>query len=47
VSISDQQEVYDVLLYMAPEVLREYQYTKATDIYSFGILMNEYTSGSK
>jgi serine/threonine protein kinase len=29
---------------MAPEVLRGYQYTKASDIYSFGIIMNEYIS---
>jgi serine/threonine protein kinase len=29
---------------MAPEVLRGYQYTKAADIYSFGIIMNEYFS---
>ncbi|POG78560.1 kinase-like domain-containing protein, partial [Rhizophagus irregularis DAOM 181602=DAOM 197198] len=38
------QEVYGVTPYIAPEVLREYKYTKATDIYSFGILMNEYIS---
>jgi serine/threonine protein kinase len=36
--------VYGVLPYMAPEVLRGYQYTKASDIYSFGIVMNEYLS---
>jgi serine/threonine protein kinase len=35
---------YGVLPYMAPEVLRGYQYTKASDIYSFGIIMNEYIS---
>ncbi|CAB4431323.1 unnamed protein product [Rhizophagus irregularis] len=29
---------------MVPEVLRGYQYTKASDIYSFGIIMNEYLS---
>ncbi|UZO15506.1 uncharacterized protein OCT59_006926 [Rhizophagus irregularis] len=28
----------------APEVLRENQYTKAIDVYSFGIIMNEYIS---
>ena len=33
--------VYGVLPFMAPEVLRGYQYTKAADIYSFGIIMNE------
>jgi serine/threonine protein kinase len=35
---------YGVLPYMAPEVLRGYQYIKASDIYSFGIIMNEYIS---
>src|SRR5438046_2893529 len=29
---------------MAPEVLCGYQYTKASDIYSFGIMMNEFIS---
>jgi serine/threonine protein kinase len=36
--------IYGVLPYMAPEVLRGCQYTKAADIYSFGIIMNEYLS---
>src|ERR1043166_4197271 len=36
--------VYGVLPYMAPEVLCRRQYTKAADIYSFGIIMNEYLS---
>src|SRR4051794_18198075 len=36
--------VCGVLPYMAPEVLRGYQYTKAADIYSFGIIMNEFLS---
>jgi serine/threonine protein kinase len=36
--------VYGVLPYIAPEVLRGYQYTKSADIYSFGIIMNEYLS---
>ncbi len=30
--------------YMAPEVLRKRQYTQAADIYSFGIIMNEFIS---
>ncbi|RIA81096.1 kinase-like domain-containing protein [Glomus cerebriforme] len=34
--------IYGVLPYMAPEVLRGHQYTKASDIYSFGIIMNEF-----
>ncbi|UZO08946.1 uncharacterized protein OCT59_029189 [Rhizophagus irregularis] len=36
--------IYGVLPYMAPEVLRGQQYTKAADIYSFGIIMNELLS---
>ncbi|RGB41499.1 hypothetical protein C1646_663002 [Rhizophagus diaphanus] len=41
---SDKKGVYGVLPYMAPEVLHRYQYTKAADIYSFRIIMNEYLS---
>ena len=40
----EKEGVYGVLPYMAPEVLRGYQYTKAADIYSFGVIMNEYFS---
>ena len=36
--------VFGVLPYMAPEVLRGFQYTKAADIYSFGVIINEYLS---
>src|SRR2546423_144848 len=36
--------IYGVLPYIAPEVLHGYQYTKAADIYSFGIVMNEFIS---
>jgi serine/threonine protein kinase len=36
--------IYGVLPYMAPEFLCEQQYTKASDIYSFGIIMSEYIS---
>ena len=36
--------IYGVLPYMAPEVLCGSQYTKAADIYSFGIVMNELLS---
>ncbi|POG63739.1 kinase-like domain-containing protein [Rhizophagus irregularis DAOM 181602=DAOM 197198] len=39
-----EEGIYGVLPYMAPEVLRGKQYTKATDIYSFGIIMNEFLS---
>ena len=39
------KEIYGVLPYIAPEVLRGKPYTKAADIYSFGIIMWEMTSG--
>ena len=35
------KSVYGVLPYMAPEILRGQNYTKASDIYSFGIIMYE------
>jgi serine/threonine protein kinase len=38
-------DVFGVLPYIAPEVLRGKPYTKAADIYSFGIIMWEMTSG--
>ncbi|GBC03671.1 hypothetical protein RclHR1_05250007 [Rhizophagus clarus] len=38
-------DIYGVIPYMAPEVLRGKPYTKASDIYSFGIIMWEFTSG--
>ncbi|RIA83611.1 kinase-like domain-containing protein [Glomus cerebriforme] len=39
-----EENLCGVLPYLAPEVLRGYQYTKASDIYSFGIIMNEFIS---
>ncbi|RIA86955.1 kinase-like domain-containing protein, partial [Glomus cerebriforme] len=37
--------VYGVLPYIAPEILRGQNYTKAADIYSLGIIMYEIISG--
>ncbi|RIA85007.1 kinase-like domain-containing protein [Glomus cerebriforme] len=37
--------IYGVLSYVAPEILRGQDYTKAADIYSFGIIMYEVISG--
>ena len=37
--------IYGVLPYVAPEILRGQNYTKAADIYSFGIIMYEVISG--
>ncbi|RIA83758.1 hypothetical protein C1645_833309 [Glomus cerebriforme] len=36
---------HGVLPYITPEILREQNYTKADDIYSFGIIMYEVFSG--
>ncbi|EXX55490.1 Tpk1p [Rhizophagus irregularis DAOM 197198w] len=38
-------KIYGVLPYIAPEILRGQNYTKATDVYSFGIIMYEVISG--
>jgi serine/threonine protein kinase len=38
-------EIYGVLPYMAPEILRRKPYTPASDIYSFSMIMWEFTSG--
>ncbi|GBB94474.1 hypothetical protein RclHR1_23600001, partial [Rhizophagus clarus] len=38
-------EIYGVLSYMAPEILRNNPYVQASDIYSFSMIMWEFTSG--
>src|SRR6266496_3896181 len=38
-------EIYGVMPYMAPEILRNKPYTSASDIYSFSMIMWEFTSG--
>ncbi|GBB85485.1 hypothetical protein RclHR1_00120039 [Rhizophagus clarus] len=35
----NETDIYGVMPYMAPEVLRGYPYTEAADIYSFGMIM--------
>ena len=37
--------IYGVIPFMAPEILRGKPYTTASDIYSFSIIMWEFTSG--
>jgi serine/threonine protein kinase len=39
-----EEGIYGVLPYIAPEVLLGHQYTRAADIYSYGIIMNEFLS---
>jgi serine/threonine protein kinase len=38
-------EIYGVIPYMAPEILRNKPYTPASDIYSLSMIMWEFTSG--
>ncbi|POG66880.1 kinase-like domain-containing protein [Rhizophagus irregularis DAOM 181602=DAOM 197198] len=42
---SDNNEVYGVIPYMDPQILRNKPYTPASDIYSFSMIMWEFTSG--
>jgi serine/threonine protein kinase len=42
---NSKNNVYGILPYIAPEILRGQKYTKASDIYSFGIIMYEVISG--
>jgi serine/threonine protein kinase len=42
---SENAKIYGNLPYMAPEILRGQSYTKAADVYSFGIIMYEVISG--
>ena len=39
--------VYGVMPYVAPEIFEDSSYTQASDVYSFGMLMWEFTSGHK
>src|SRR4051794_17473984 len=45
VETSLQDEIYGIIPYIAPEVLRGRPYTPASDIYSFSMIMWEFTSG--
>ena len=44
-STNNKNNVYGVLPYIAPEVLRGNPYTPASDIYSFSMIMWEFISG--
>src|SRR6266540_2954251 len=41
----DDDKVYGVISYMAPEILQGKEYTTASDIYSFGMIMWELITG--
>ena len=40
-------KIFGVIPYMAPEVLSKKPYTQKSDIYSFGMIMWEHTTGKK
>lgn len=42
---SERRNIFGVLPYIAPEVLVNKEYTKAADIYSFGIIVDEVVTG--
>src|SRR3990170_7155470 len=41
----DGDEIYGVISYMAPEIFQEKEYTMASDVYSFGMIMWELMTG--
>src|SRR6185295_4135000 len=43
----DPHKIFGVVPYLAPEVLSKKPYTKESDIYSFGMIMWEHTTGKK
>jgi serine/threonine protein kinase len=43
----DNKENYGIIPYMAPEIFQGQKYTKASDIYSFGMIMWEFMTGRR
>jgi serine/threonine protein kinase len=46
-STNNDEEIYGIIPYVAPEVLQGKKYTKASDIYSFGMIMWESMVGRR
>ncbi|POG71073.1 kinase-like domain-containing protein [Rhizophagus irregularis DAOM 181602=DAOM 197198] len=46
-STDNEEEIYGIIPYVAPEVLQGKKYTKASDIYSFGMIMWEVMVGRR
>ncbi|RGB37527.1 kinase-like domain-containing protein, partial [Rhizophagus diaphanus] len=44
---TDNNENYGIIPYMAPEIFQGQKYTKASDIYSFGMIMWEFMTGRR
>ena len=43
----DNDEIYGIIPYVAPEIFQGQKYTKASDIYSFGMIMWEFMTGRR
>ncbi|RGB34779.1 kinase-like domain-containing protein, partial [Rhizophagus diaphanus] len=46
-ALDDDDEIYGIIPYVAPEIFLSHKYTKASDIYSFGMIMWEVMTGRK
>ncbi|RGB26468.1 kinase-like domain-containing protein [Rhizophagus diaphanus] len=44
---TDNNEIYGIIPYIAPEILQGKKYTKASDIYSFGMIMWEFMTSRR
>jgi serine/threonine protein kinase len=44
-ALKNENDIYGVIPFIAPEVLRGKSYTQASDVYSFSMIMWEFTSG--
>ena len=43
----DDDEIYGIISYVAPEIFQGQKYTKSSDIYSFGMIMWELMTGRR
>ncbi|CAI2173554.1 5590_t:CDS:2 [Funneliformis geosporum] len=46
-SSSSDDEIYGIIPYVAPEIFQGNKYTKASDIYGFGMIMWEFLTGRR
>src|ERR1700722_4213903 len=46
-SCTSNNEIYGVIPYIAPEIFRGSAFSKESDVYSFGMIMWEFTTGCK
>ncbi|CAI2190370.1 2049_t:CDS:1, partial [Funneliformis geosporum] len=44
---NDDHEIYGIIPYIAPEIFQGQQYTKASDVYGFGMIMWELLTGRR